>query len=382
MLAQHLEDWRSQFRLSLEDWLQRAPAEFFEQARPLSEQLSRLDPQELVANWQESRGFLAELQRQAWSIRDGFLENFGPTPLASLNAFAFHLERLAEDPGLLEVVGSALFREINAFESWASHHQIRGERYEALLAWLEELGLGLVSRQWPEPGQVRSLLSLRWHELCEEHTRQSETFALASPTRSPRWNSWLLLLETCEQEQQDPELLLEGLEALEQDVEELLTSLGDSPALEELVADFGEASEELRQALQRGKSLKGWSQIFSPILLELDSLTPDEPEVTLPSSRLRELCGDFEAGRLSIEHFHRHLEEFKEQLVASRQQSRVKSAQHPVEAEFVQALAKLEGGLEILAAVERAGQASRLEMGCTLIDDGLAQIQKLEAGDG
>jgi len=382
VLAQQLDLWRNQFLGSLDQWMQQAPADFAESARPLIDDLGQLEPQALAQNWESCRDQVAAINQEAQLLREEYLQNLGPTPLACLNSVLLQVERLAHDGDSLGLVGSVIFSELGVFETWAGDHGIHGEHYEALRRWLEDLGLGLLSRQIPQPAQVRLELEARWKQLSEEHARQAEESALAGPTQSPRWNSWILLLEMCEHEIQDHGPILDTLDTLDADVEEVAARLGEQPGVDDLVHDYRETSDQLRQALLKGKTLKGWSQIIPPILVELDALVPREAEASAPASRVRSLCGDFESGNLSTEQFHRQLAQFGENLVAARQQSRVTAAQHPSEAEFVAALGKLQGGLDILTGVERSGQASRLEMGCTLIEEGLAQIQKLEADNG
>lgn len=381
-LAQQLELWRNQFVDSLDQWLQQAPADFAESAQPLIDDLGQLDPQSLAQSWESSRDRVATINQEAQLLREEYLQNLGPTPLACLNSVLLQVDRLAHDSESLGLVGSVIFSELAIFETWAGDSGIHGEHYESLRRWLEDLGLGLLSRQIPEPMQVRQKLDSMWKRVSEEHARQVEDSALAGPTQSPRWNSWILLLEMCEHEIQDHGPVLDTLDALDADVEEVAARLGDQAGVEDLVSDYRETSEQLRQALMKGKTLKGWSQILPPILVELDALVPREAEAAAPASRARSLCNEFESGTLSTEQFHRQLVQLGENLLAMRQQSRVTTAQHPSEAEFIEALGKLQGGLDILTGVERAGQASRLEMGCTLIEEGLAQIQKLEDGNG
>jgi hypothetical protein len=379
VLAQQLELWRGQFLESLAQWVQQAPVEFADSARPLLDDLNQLQPQQLAQDWENARAQVAGLHQDGHWLRDEYLQNLGPTPLACLNSVLVQLERLAGDPDGFGLVGSALFGELRVFENWAGDNAIQGEHYEATRRWLEDLALGLLARKFPTPQQARQQLSDLWKRLSEEHARQAEELSLSGPTGSRRWNSWILLLETCENEIQEPGPILDTLDSLDADVEEVAAALTGQPEVVELAAEFHEASQQLRQALMQGKKLKGWSQILPPLLVELDAMVPRDTELAPPVSRVRSLCNEFESGQLSTEQFHRQVAQFADSLVEARRQSRIATAQHPSEAHFVEALGKLQGGLDILAGVERSGQASRLEMGCTLIEEGLAQISQLEA---
>jgi len=80
--------------------------------------------------------------------------------------------------------------------------------------------------------------------------------------------------------------------------------------------------------------------------------------------------------------FQERLGELAQTLVDGRRQARLGSSPGAQEAAFSGALGKLQGGLDILFGIERAGQATRLEMGCNLIETGLAELQNLEKSDG
>lgn len=380
-LSSELDQWRQGFSASLRAWMQSCP-EWSESAQPLLDDLAQLEPEQLTQNWAESREHLAALNQDGFLLREEYLQQLGPTPLPPLNSFLWQLEQLAQSPEAIAASGSVLLAELKSFEGWAAENSIQGAAYDQLRLCLENCGLGLLSRKVPNPDLARAEVLHLWERLCEEHARQAAEQALGGPTGSARWNSWILLLELCEHETQDSAPVLDSLDSLDADVEDVAQRLGDQAEIAEVVADYREASEQLREALQKGKRLKGWSQILPPILVELDLLVPREPVEAQPVSRVRQLCQEFEAGTLSTEQFQAHLQELSATLSEGRKQSRIQSAQHPSEAAFVEALGKLQGGLEILTSVERSGQASRLEMGCTLVEEGLAQLGKLEAGDG
>lgn len=380
-LSNEVDQWRQGFSNGLRAWMQSCP-EWSESAQPLLGDLVQLEPEQLTQNWVESREQLAALNRDGLLLREEYLQQLGPTPLSPLNSFLTQLEQLAQEPQAIAASGSVLLAELKSFEAWASENSIHGAAYEQLRLWLENCGLGLLSRKIPNPGLARAEMLHLWEQLCEEHARQAAEQALGGPTQSARWNSWILLLELCERETQDSALVLDSLDSLDADVEDVARRQVDQTEVAEVVADYREASEQLREALHKGKRLKGWSQILPPILVELDLLVPREPVEAQPVSRVRQLCQEFEAGILSTEQFQAQLQELEATLSEGRKQSRILSAQHPSEAAFVEALGKLQGGLDILMAVERSGQASRLEMGSTLVEEGLAQLEKLEAGDG
>lgn len=379
-LVQELELWRNSFQASLRAWMEQASREWGESAQPLLDDLAKLDPASMVQNWPEWREHLSALNQDGHLLREEYLQQLGPTPLGCLNSILLQLQRLEQFPEAISAVGSALFADLKTFESWAAENSIHGPAYEKLRIWLEDLGLGLLARKYPTPAQGQAELVRLWEGLGEEHARQASERALEGPTRSRRWNSWILLLELCEHEIQDHGPVLDTLDALDADVEDVGQRLGEQNDVAEIVAEYHEASQQLRQALLQGKRLKGWSQVIPPLLVELDQLVPQESMDQQPVSRVRRLCQDFEAGKLSTEQFHSGLDELAGSLTEGRKQSRVQTAQHPSEAAFVEALGKLQGGLDILTSVERAGQASRLEMGCTLIEEGLAQLEKLEGG--
>lgn len=376
-LAQEIDLWRSQFRDGL-----RAHTDLGESVRPLLEDLDDLDCQQLTQDWQQGRERLAGLNQDGQLLREDYLQQLGPTPLPFLNSLLLHVDRLAAHSDQLGAVGAGLFADLRQFEAWAGSNSIHGEAYESLRLWIENMALGLLSGSYPRPDQARKQLTEMWDGLSQEHARQVGESTLSGPTQSARWNSWVLLLELCEHETQDYAPVLDSLDALEEDVEEIARALGDRPEVVELVTDFRETSQQLREAMTGGKKLKGWTQIISGILVELDNLVPRDALAEAPVSRVRSLCQEFEAGGLSTEQFHRQLEQFAESLTEIRRQSRITAAQHPSEAAFLEALGKLQGGLDILTGVERSGQASRLEMGCTLVEEGLDQIHQLEAGNG
>ena len=381
-LANEINLWRNTFHESLKLWMQQAQADWVESVQPLIDDLLGLEPPQLAQNWNEGREQLSTLNQEGHLLREEYLQQLGPTPLACLNSVLQQVTQLESSPDQVGRIGAAIFADLKALEGWAGENGIHGDNYERLRLWLENLGLGLLSRQYPSGQVARQQLTRLWQDLSEEHARQEADAALAGPTQSGRWNSWILLLELCEHETQDHAPVLDSLDGLDADVEDVALRLGDQPDVADLVADYREASQQLRTALTQGKRLKGWSQILPPILVDLDRLVPREAQPEEPISRVRSLCQEFEAGTLSTERFQESLAQFASTLLEGRKQSRIQTAQHPSEVAFVEALGKLQGGLDILTGVERAGQASRLEMGCTLIEDGLAQIQKLESGDG
>ncbi|MFN8610279.1 MAG: hypothetical protein U0931_22270 [Vulcanimicrobiota bacterium] len=381
-LAGEIHLWRQNFLHSLRSFAERSSVEWAEVAHPLIEDLNALDPAELVQDWPEGRVRLSSLNQEGHIVREDYLQQRGPTPLPWLNSIVMQIELLAEKPEEVAGCGSVIFADLKSFEAWAGENGVHGAAYDQMRQWLEDLGLGLLARNFPEPARGRAEMLAMWERLAEEHNRQRSEEALAGPTQSARWNSWILLLELCELETQDHTPVLDSLDGLDADVEDLAATLGEDGELGEVVADYREASQQLRQALLQGKRLKGWSQILPPILIDLDRLVPREEQSQAPVNRVRALCQEFECGSLPTEQFQSRLAEFAASLVDSRKQSRIQAAQHPSEAAFLEALGKLQSGVEILQSVDRSGQASRLEMGCTLIEEGLSEIQRLESGDG
>jgi len=383
-LSQELELWLTQYRDSLRAWLETLPDEWQQEGLPLLQELQTLELEPMMQDWPEARERLARLNADGQLLREDYLQQRGPTPLACLNSVILQLENLpaSQEGGAPGSLGSSLLNDLKTLEGWAVENAMDGPAYRELREWLESTAMGLLSRLYPEPGQARSQLVRLWERARQEHVLQQEQKALQGPTRSPRWNSWILLLDSAEHETQDPRPVLDSLEGLDGDVEDLYRLMGDQAEVAEMVAEYRDLSDQLRDIIQQGKKLKGWSQILPPLLIELDALVPQDSTSEAPVSKVRSLCQDFEAGMLSPEQFHHSLTAFSQTLSEGRKRSQVQSPQHPAEASFVEALGKLEGGLDILAGVERASQASRLEMGCTLIEEGLAQLQRLETGDG
>ena len=372
-LAQELEIWRTQFQNSLEQWRQTVSEEWDEALRPLLDDLAQLRPTQMAKDWAVWRDHVSNLNQDGHLLREDFLRQLGPTPLPCLNGIPLQIERLGHSKEQTGLAGAAIFSDLRLLEQWAREHGVASEAYQELHLWLENLGLGLLSKTLPSPAAAREQLSELWARLCQGEELRHASEALKGPTGSDRWNSWILLLESCEHETQDYGPIQDSLDALDADVEDLALRLDD----QELVEEYRETSSQLRAVLAQGKRLKGWSQILPPILVELDRLAPRDQELT-PTSQVRSLCQRFESGELSVENFQKGLAEFAAGLAESRRNSRIQAAQHPSELLFLEALGKLESGLEILQSVEREGQASRLEMGCTLIDDGLSQLQRLE----
>ena len=371
-LAQELETWRSQFQASLQQWRDSVSEEWDENLQPLLDDLEQLRPTQMAKDWPTWRDHVSNLNQDGHLLREDYLRQLGPTPLPCLNSIPLQLERL-EQGQPVGMAGSAIFSDLRVLEQWARDNGVTSTAYQDLRSWVENLALGLVSQAPPEALETRRHLGELWERLCQGEEQRHTAEALRSPTQSERWNSWILLLELCEHETQDYGPIAASLDALDADVEELAPRLAD----QEIIEEYRETSAQLRTLLAQGKRLKGWSQILPPILIELDRRAPRDQEAT-PTSHVRNLCQRFEAGQLSTEAFQKELKDFSASLVESRRQSRVQTPQHPSESAFVEALGKLEGGLEILLSVERAGQASRLEMGCTLIDEGLNQLQNLE----
>jgi len=380
-LAEEMELWRTQFQNSLQQWRAGASAEWDESAQTLRHDLQELRPLAMAKAWDNWRDHLSNLNQDGHLLREECLQQLGPTSLACLNSVCLQVERLATAPDQIGMAGTTLFSELRLLERWAEENGVFGECYQELRLWVENLALGLLSRLVPSAASTRARVVELWSKVVEEHERLHAQQALSTPTLSSRWNSWILLLELCEHETQDYGPIADSLDALDADVDEIFERLGEQSEVAEVVAEYRDTSEALREALAQGKKLKGWSQIMPPLLVELDRLVPREPEEQqAPVSRVRSLCQRFESGALSVEAFQKGLTEFSASLQESRRSSRIQTAQHPSEVAFVEALGKLQSGLEILLSVDRAGQASRLEMGCTLIEDGLGQIQRLEAG--
>lgn len=378
-LARELELWRTGFAASLVQWRATAPAEFGETAQQLLDDLAALQPAGMASSWEQSREVVASLNQDGHLLREEYLQQLGPTPLACLNSVVQQVASLSNH----FAAGAAILADLRALEDWGQANGVHGGAYQQLRDWVENLALGLLSQRAPSAAEARQQVVRLWEALSEEHAAQAREEALAGPTGSARWNSWLLLLELCEHETQDHAPVLDTLDSLDADVEDIFTRLGEEPEVADMVADYRDASDKLRHALSAGKRLKGWSQVLQNVLVDLDALVPrGGAEDAAPVSYARSLCQQFEAGALEVEEFQARLREFSSSLSESRKQSRIQTAQHPSEAAFVEALGKMQAGLDVLLAVERAGQASRLEMGCTLIEEGLAQVEKLEAVDG
>ena len=371
-LAEELETWRTQYRSSLEHWRETVSEEWDEALLPLLADLSQLQPAQMAHKWAEWRDHIANLNQDGHLLREDYLLRVGPTPLPCLNGIPLQLELLAQSADYIGFAGTTIFADLRLFEQWARENGVASEGYQELHQWVENLGLGLLSRTYPSAVTARQQLSELWAKVCQGEELRHAREALKAPTQSDRWNSWILLLEMCEHETQDYGPIADSLDALDADVEELALRLGDHEVIEE----YRDSSAQLRELLSQGKRLKGWSQIMPPLLVELDRLAPRDQDAT-PTSYVRSLCQRFESGQLATESFHESLEEFNASLLESRRNSRVQTPQHPKESEFLEALGKLQSGLEILQSVERAGQTSRLEMGCTLIEDGLAQLQQV-----
>lgn len=379
-LRSEVEQWRQAFQESLVGWGETIPQEWQGDVEALVGGIQQLDLDLLFQQpWSEARDSLAQLQEQGHRLRQDYLQSLGPTPLACLNAVVQVLQQL-EGPASLPRVGSVLLQESRQFQLWAQQNEVAGVACEALQTWLESLPMALLRGELPGVDEVCGQLTELWVKLEGEHEQASRELALQGPTRSLRWNSWILLLKSCENGAIDPGPVLETLETLDADVEELANRFADLPELLDAVEDYREASSQLRERLQQGKSLQGWSQIVPPLLVELDQLVPHIEQPPSPPSRVRLLCQDFEAGQLSLEAFHRELQNCSQELLESRKRSNVQAPQHPLEAAFVEALGKMEGGLEILTSVDRSGQSSRLEMGCTLVEEGLTALQQLDSG--
>ncbi len=362
--------WLDRYAEQLMLWAEQAP-EWAEEAQALKRALASVDPRAQIADWPDLAVHLAELQRQGHELKEAYLLNHGPTPLACLNAVPLLFENLYDRAQ----TGAAVFDEAARFENWAALHQIHGEACERLRTWVEDLALELLRGATRTADQLRLELAALWQQFEQDQSRRSQDAALSGPTGSQRWNSWLLMLE----QSSDASQVRQALEQVDLEVEEVAGAL---PEAGELAEEYFELSDQLRAVLEGGRVPAGWSQVLSPVLVDLDALVPRQQQATGPTHRVRSLCDDFEAGHLSTEAFQAGLHELSQSLVESRKRSRIQAAQHPAEAAFVEALGKLQGGLDILSSVEQSSQASRLQMGCTLIEDALAQIQQLETEHG
>ena len=379
-LVQDIGAWKFSFEEGLHGWLEQAPPQFQADAEAILLSLSRLQPDKIVDQWELWRDHLADINDDASLLRERFLRQRGPTQNSALNAILFSLESL-ESSTQPHAAGTAILRELRRFEEWAEESGIVGPALDDLVTLVESLALSLLNPTGFSPARFRAEIQSKWDILAQAVKDQAVAEALSVPTRSPRWNSWILALQEAEKGAYDPLQMLTSLDGLDGDVGDLEKALQDDPQIGECLSDYRDASAQLRANLTTGKQLKGWSQVLPPLLQELDQLWPHEVDLEPgpPLSRVRSLSQQLEAGSLSPEAFHRGLEELSESLQQARAQARLNAAQqHPHETTFLQALAKLEGGLEILRGVERASQAGQMEMGCTLVEEGLAQVQALQ----
>lgn len=373
-LQAELGMWRERFRLSLQDWLSQCGRAFEVAGAPLLEALGALEVEPVEPQWSVLRSRIEAIHQQASRLKNDFFTQCGPTELACLNSVLYWLESRPEQPGVL---GSYLFDDLRALEQWAQTHSIHGEAYEALRSWLEELALSLLSGPPPSAEAARPRVIQLWNQLEESLARQRVNQELVGPTGSQRWNSLLWLL--AEEGRCEPDVLLEALLALDSDLQELQAWSDGSLEVEEIVLEVSEHSQRLQQQLEQGRWPRGWFKVLEPLLVELEARAPRPDPSQPPPHAVRQICQRFEGGRLSIEQFQSELSLLSRAILQGREQSRVQQPQHPTEAGFLEALSKLQGGLEILESVERPGQASRLEMGCALVEEGLAQLQQLES---
>jgi hypothetical protein len=324
---------------------------------------------------------VAQLQQRMAVARQNFLLALGPTHQPSLNSIVLQLELLHDEPDRTAQAGYIILQEINRLSEWASQLEGGGEKSESLRSLtqsLEQIAFSLLEE--PVSPDLRERALLAWDNFLHEHAQERSATLLAKPTRSPRWNSWILLLKEVEGGHESPEMLLDALDALEQDLEEIEDS-SPSEGLFACLQDFFEASRQLRVALEEGRKLKGWSQMIPPLLEEIDSLltAPDSSEAEA-NSQITRLCQNFEDSRIDSEQFQRGLSGFRASLAEARRQANLATKdQDALEQQFSQALAKLDKGLKTLEEVESPGQGRLLEMGCALIEEGLEEIRQLQA---
>lgn len=369
-LVAAIQVWLDQYAEQLASWAE-LTFDWAAEAEALRQLLMTIDPAAEIHDWGSLSARLAQLQHQGHELKEAYLVHLGPTPLACLNAVPHLLDRLYDRAE----TGSAIFDEVARFEQWAHMHQVHGEACDRLKTWIEDQALELLRGSSRQVQGLRAELAGLWQELEEDHRRRSQDEALSGPTGSQRWNSWLLMLE----QSSDASQVCQTLEQVDEEVDEVARAL---PEAVELAEEYFELSDQLRAVLETGRVPAGWSQVLAPVLVDLDALVPRQSEALAPTHRVRSLCDEFEAGHLSTEAFQARLLELSQSLAESRKRSRIQAAQHPDEAAFVEALGKLQGGLDILSSVEQSSQASRLQMGCTLIEDALAQIQQLETEHG
>jgi hypothetical protein len=322
-----------------------------------------------------------DIQSRLSEARQSFLLALGPTHQASINSILLQLELLQDEPERTASAGYIILKEINNLTAWGAQLAGGGEKSEplkSLTRTLEQIAFSLLEE--PVSPDLREKALQAWDSFLQEQGQERSAAALAKPTRSPRWNSWILLLREVEAGRESPELLLEALDGLEQDMEELEDSAPSESVLA-CLQDFFEATRQLRVALEEGRNLKGWSQMVPPLLEEIDTLlTATDSTDEEATSQIARLCQNFEDNRIDGDQFQRGLKGFRSSLAEARRQANLAAKdQDDLEQKFSEALAQLEKGLRTLEEVESPGQSRLLEVGCALIEEGLEALRQLQA---
>ena len=374
-LTEEVATWREFTIKSLESWLSQFTSEAMQQI--LEELMS--SEWEAIPESQELPRKARSIQARVAEARHHYLVDLGPSSHPSINAIVLQLDWLQDDPERTATVGYAILHESRNLSSWSEGLEGNSEALNCLTKTLEQIAFALL--QDPTGSGLRDRVLQAWEKFLQEQTQEAASALLRTPTRSRRWNSWILLLQETEAGREPPQLLLDGLNELDQDMEEL-ESAQASENLQGCLQDYFEASRQLRDVLESGRRLKGWSQILPPLLEELDTLltSPEAPEgEAAASSQVARLCQDYEDSRIDGADFHAGLEGFRASLAEARRQANLPSkAQDPQEIRFVEALSKLERGLESLEAVESPAQNRQLAEGCALIEEGLRLVSELQ----
>ena len=98
--------WLDRYAEQLMLWAEQTP-EWAEEAQALKRALASVDPRAQIADWPDLAVHLAELQRQGHELKEAYLLNHGPTPLACLNAVPLLFENLYDRAQ----TGAAVFDE-------------------------------------------------------------------------------------------------------------------------------------------------------------------------------------------------------------------------------------------------------------------------------
>lgn len=379
-LAQELWTWQTATLSDLESFLDRHEDAELESLVPELQALPREFPASFFTGplWPMHKARVRSLQTRLAEGRQHFLVAVGPTPQPSVNAIMLQLALVQENPEWATAAGDSIFSEIKNLRRWGQSLESE-QALDSLLASLEAVAFSMLSQ--PDVGALRDQVWGAWEAFTNAYQDGGVTALQEGPTRSGRWNSWILLLASVEAEESDPHFLLESLDELDNDIHEL-EALGGSENVRGCIQDYLDASGQLRELLESGRRVKGWSQILPPLLEEIDHLLTSPAEVEQlgeGTSPLRQLCLRFEESQIGLDTFRQGLDDFATSVDGARRKAAIARSQDDSETQFLKALKDIEEGLQALRLIQSPSQGRQIEAGCGLVQDGLEQLQQLRA---